>query len=67
MMKKEYISPNIKMVEFKVEVGVDGSVSKVSSWGRDWSADPNGKGTEAYENNADQGSGFFGSAIPSSN
>lgn len=55
------------MVEFKVEVGVDGSVSKVSSWGRDWSADPNGKGTEAYENNADQGSGFFGSAIPSSN
>ena len=57
------------MVEFKVEVGtgVGGSVSKVSSWGSDWSADPTGNGTEAYENNTAQGSGFFGSAIPSSN
>lgn len=62
-----YLAPKITMVQFKVEVGtgVGGSVSKVSSWGETWSAATGDSrfGTEAYDNNTTQGSGFFGNPI----
>ena len=60
-----YLTPKITMVEFKVEVGVDGSVTKVSSWGETWSAATGDSryGTEQYESNTTQGTGFFGDPI----
>jgi len=58
---RPYVSPKITTVKFKVEVGVDGSVTKVSSWGSDWTSASSGDryGTEHYDQNTTQGSGFF--------
>lgn len=55
-MRRTYISPKIKKVEFKVEIGLEGSVTELNSFGgsedTDWAANPNqGDGTETYFGN----------------
>lgn len=57
MMKKEYISPNIKMVEFKVEVGQMGSITGTNTDGTA-ATNPATDGTEKYSYRNSDG-GFF--------
>ena len=56
-LKKNYLAPNITMVEFSVEVGTGGSFKITSINNREEFIDTESDGTEQYE--ADQDRNFF--------
>ena len=63
MKKAEYRTPDIKMVEFKVEVGAGGSITGLAGSTNNtdpWIAaqDPAGDGTEGYQIRSTRGDFF---------
>lgn len=56
-MKKEYKQPKITKVEFRTEVGVDGSITRTSTETWEATSVP-GDGTQQYSYRT-EGGGFF--------